>query len=549
MHHPPLCPSSLLLCCLGVLATGCRGATAADGAAPDASSTATAGASAAAPEAAAAPTNEDEESKAALSSHGEPIVDLSGNFHPPAPLADSAPRAFPIGMATDVRKKPDHGSARVGVLRAGSVVEIEPAIVGKAGCPDGWRKVKPFGFVCVGGDTTLDANHPIARATRAPDFAQKLPYMYGIATRGGPIYARVPSAEDVDKNEPNLDKHLSKWERDKTSGATYGVDLWHKWKDRPAQPALEALAAKTTDPDVPGYLQNGGLVPNLSGLVKSEGAVRIDELSRRNGVAFIDSFLVEGRRWNVSTDLRVMPADRFRPIRGSDFHGWEIPSQIDFPFALIRRQGAKKYSYDSDSDKLKAAGDVEWRSAVPLTGKQKFFNGRLHYETKDGFWIGDQHAGRVDPAKKMPGWAKKGEKWIDINITKQILVAYEGEKAVFVTLVSTGEAGLEDHTTSKATKRGIFRIHTKYVATTMDSDTVGEEFELRDVPYVQYFEEGYALHGAYWHDGFGKPKSHGCINLAPEDARRLFFWTEPQLPIGWHGVAKALTGTVIFVHP
>jgi lipoprotein-anchoring transpeptidase ErfK/SrfK len=120
---------------------------------------------------------------------------------------------------------------------------------------------------------------------------------------------------------------------------------------------------------------------------------------------------------------------------------------------------------------------------------------------------------------------------------------------VYATLISTGEAGLEDPEHSKATKRGIFRIHTKHVSTTMDSDAVGEEFELRDVPYVQYFEEGYALHGAYWHDGFGKPKSHGCINLAPEDARRLFFWTEPQLPTGWHGVAKALTGTVIFVHP
>ena len=73
-------------------------------------------------------------------------------------------------------------------------------------------------------------------------------------------------------------------------------------------------------------------------------------------------------------------------------------------------------------------------------------------------------------------------------------------------------------------------------------------FELRDVPYVQYFENGYALHGAYWHDRFGQPKSHGCVNLAPEDARRLFFWTEPQIPPGWHGVARSLTGTVVFIH-
>jgi hypothetical protein len=46
-----------------------------------------------------------------------------------------------------------------------------------------------------------------------------------------------------------------------------------------------------------------------------------------------------------------------------------------------------------------------------------------------------------------------------------------------------------------------------------------------------------------------RPKSHGCVNLAPEDARRLFFWTEPQIPPGWQGVARSLTGTVVFVHP
>jgi lipoprotein-anchoring transpeptidase ErfK/SrfK len=149
----------------------------------------------------------------------------------------------------------------------------------------------------------------------------------------------------------------------------------------------------------------------------------------------------------------------------------------------------------------------------------------------------------------MPAWGKNGEKWIDINLTKQVLVAYEGTTPVYATLISSGEAGLGDHETTTSTKRGIFRIHTKHITITMDSDTVGEEFELRDVPYVQYFEEGYALHGAYWHDRFGQPKSHGCINLSPEDARRLFWWTEPQVPPGWHGAARSLTGTVVFVHP
>ena len=66
--------------------------------------------------------------------------------------------------------------------------------------------------------------------------------------------------------------------------------------------------------------------------------------------------------------------------------------------------------------------------------------------------------------------------------------------------------------------RGIFKIREKHVTTTMDAHEVDNKFELRDVPWVQYFEQGYALHATYWHDDFGKPRSHGCINLAPIDA-------------------------------
>ena len=81
----------------------------------------------------------------------------------------------------------------------------------------------------------------------------------------------------------------------------------------------------------------------------------------------------------------------------------------------------------------------------------------------------------------------------------------------------------------------------------MSSDEVGEEFELRDVPYVQYFEEGYALHGAYWHDRFGTPKSHGCVNLSPVDARFLFHFTEPAVPRGWHGAFSLRDGTLVSI--
>ncbi|MFO0591503.1 MAG: L,D-transpeptidase [Polyangiaceae bacterium] len=76
-------------------------------------------------------------------------------------------------------------------------------------------------------------------------------------------------------------------------------------------------------------------------------------------------------------------------------------------------------------------------------------------------------------------------------------------------------------------------------------------YQLRDVPYIQYFESGYALHVAYWHDVFGTPRSHGCINLSPVDGHRIFLWTEPAVPEGWHAINTGEDmgeGTTVIVH-
>ena len=75
-------------------------------------------------------------------------------------------------------------------------------------------------------------------------------------------------------------------------------------------------------------------------------------------------------------------------------------------------------------------------------------------------------------------------------------------------------------------------------------------FELRDVPYVQYFEGAFALHVAYWHDVFGLARSHGCVNLAPVDGQKLYRWTDPQVPPGWHSVEVSgdKAGTTVVVH-
>ncbi len=150
------------------------------------------------------------------------------------------------------------------------------------------------------------------------------------------------------------------------------------------------------------------------------------------------------------------------------------------------------------------------------------------------------------------------ERWVDVDIARQTLVAYEGKTPVYATLVSTGRGAPG---TASATRPGVFRIWVKLTASTMDNlgsssdaDTTDEDdpdhrYSLEDVPYVQFFDKDIALHGVFWHDAFGRKKSHGCVNLAPADASWLFGFTAPHLPAGWSAVLPypGEPGTVVRV--
>jgi lipoprotein-anchoring transpeptidase ErfK/SrfK len=152
-----------------------------------------------------------------------------------------------------------------------------------------------------------------------------------------------------------------------------------------------------------------------------------------------------------------------------------------------------------------------------------------------------------DPPKDL----KEGEKWIDVNLKTQTLVAFEGTRPVFATAVSTGLEDKVDKEKDHHTPPGAFRVREKHIAATMDGDVASDgPYSIEDVPWIMYFNGSYALHGAFWHNNFGRTKSHGCVNLAPQDAKALFKWTEPQLPEGWHGVMSTpeKPGTRVVVH-
>ncbi len=479
-------------------------------------------------------------------------VSLAGETQVQTEFVDAGiPRIYAKSLQTWIYSEPRQNSGKLGYLRLGSSSAINPNPIRNATCPRGWYPLVPRGFICLDNSSTTDGSDPIVSAMRnlGPVLNRKLPYIYGMVRRPGPVYRRIPSQDDLASAEPDLAKRIDRWlNAGGEFGAGYAQQIWVPW-GAPVPDPKQVWLTKQSE-QIPEFLQSGKFAPrNLGDASPSSTTSVLGVMAPKVGYSLLQTFLSNGRRYGVSAKFEVVATDRLRPIQGSDFHGFRIPEDIDFPFAIVRQPGAMLFSYDSGSKKTSPKERAPYRGALKLTGKQAFFHGKLFYETAQGLWLSDRDASRLDPVRKMPAWGTNREKWIDINVTKQTLALYEGTKAVFATLVSTGEAGLSDPANSTATKRGIYRIHTKHISVTMDSDEVGEEFELRDVPYVQYFESNYALHGAYWHDRFGIPKSHGCINLAPEDARRIFFWTEPTVPMGWHAALLALKGTVIFVHP
>jgi lipoprotein-anchoring transpeptidase ErfK/SrfK len=106
-----------------------------------------------------------------------------------------------------------------------------------------------------------------------------------------------------------------------------------------------------------------------------------------------------------------------------------------------------------------------------------------------------------------PAGVGGGEHWVDVDISSQTLTAYAGDTPIRTFLVSTGVA-------KYPTVIGRFHIYARYLYTLMQ----GQGYYLPNVPYTQYFFEGYSIHGTYWHHNFGTPMSHGCVNMYTPDA-------------------------------
>lgn len=215
-----------------------------------------------------------------------------------------------------------------------------------------------------------------------------------------------------------------------------------------------------------------------------------------------------------------------RRLRGSSFQGVALDDTVTLPIAWTI-PGERR--------------SVPVRTKPSLRGRSKqrlpAFTVVAEPDTSDADFVFAPEAGylsrkdvRVAMPAELPSDLEPDEMWLDVDLKEQTLVAYRGETPMFATLVSTGKARYE-------TPVGEFRIERKVSMRTMNSRPGAKEsYAVDKVPWTAYFKDSYALHTAYWHAGFGRVRSHGCINLSPADAKRLYGWMGPHAAPGWREV-------------
>lgn len=161
---------------------------------------------------------------------------------------------------------------------------------------------------------------------------------------------------------------------------------------------------------------------------------------------------------------------------------------------------------------------------------------RLHDELrKDEYHIPAVHL-RLIPDEELTPISPDvppEDKRIEIILQNQILTAYEGDQVVFQTRISSGLDYRPANGIPWNTPPGRYPIQSKYPSKHMGDGNLAEDYDLPGVPWTIFFlsPPGYALHGTYWHNNFGVPMSHGCVNLRTEEAKWLFRWTTPAFKL------------------
>lgn len=402
-----------------------------------------------------------------------------------------------------VRLEAEREALVLGWLRLGGHVRARSEAVPGPRCATGWYELYPRGWVCAGLGVEVSAEPPAEAAAHAADTASALPYRYYLVSEPQtPEYHQLPSRED----QRAALLHGQRYAELLNAEQERRADLLRAGRLR-GEPPMPSVVSR--------YLHRGFYVAGNG----------LEVRSRRRFVRTIRGSYVK----EAQLDETV----------GSEISGIELDEETTLPIAwavrtsrplvrTVEANGSEQIRSDEE------ATPWERQAIVPWLRRERHGNQVYHVvETPGGerllraWFLGV--AERRDP----PRGTEPDEPWVHVDVSEQTLVLYRGEVPVYATLVSSGLVGHD-------TPRGEFRIRRKFVSDTMANlgpDAGDESYRIDDVPWTQYFDGSVALHGAFWHHRFGLQRSHGCVNLAPADARRVFEHTWPEIPAGWHGVS------------
>jgi hypothetical protein len=395
--------------------------------------------------------------------------------------------ALAFQYRTLIYPEPDSAASYLGTVRRGVHLGAQARVSGK-GCKDGtWYRLTGGGYGCTSlGFQVSDKPTPFWIRQIQPDRSRALPYKYCKAVRNALRYYRPPTREE--------------------------------------QAAIVAALESA---------RKGGS-PKLTDVVETrmdgDYLLALDRIEEEQGQRYYRT--VRGR-YVLVDDVHLKEEPKMR--------GLHLDAATRLPVAFVHvREGAPVLQRAGGSVKTVGRAEMHARFANARLAK---WGKRSVVVAPNGYAI-EREQVRVARAIEPPSGIGSNEKWIRVHIPEQVLVAYEGDRPTMTTLVSSGR-----DFDGYVTPGGLFRVDSKLVSVTMQGDDPKEGvYEVEDVPWTMYFYDAFAIHGAYWHDLFGNKKSHGCINLAPADARWLFYWSDPALPARWQSIrARDDNGTSVFI--
>jgi hypothetical protein len=420
---------------------------------------------------------------------------------PPEAPVEAAPAPVPakvFRVATkdvEVRAAPEPGSALRGNIHAGHPFEVLGTVDGD-GCAEGWLKLPAHGFLCAADTEATDAPakaQPELVTYDPPDPDEFLHYIEtGEYDHGQPIDI-VPSV------------YAKRWKRFK--GKLYAdLDAWNAGKDPVSR--LEGGAGNKYHFTEIVETERGPVLVRDDGQVAALDDVYLYPVSRLEGQDLEANPVPDGMMpaFAIGYDgTAVWPTPEAPPIPEDPEDAVEPPLRLPYHSTLL----------------------VE---AEPVTPDGRWF--RLPNALGEGQhgYVNDYRGIRHPVAlhEPVPSGIDDDELWIDVELNQQVLQLWRGDELVWFTLVSTGAAPM-------GTPRGVQYITDKMATKTMQSRPDSDDpYMVEDVPWTIHWKPAYAVHGAYWHWGFGRTASHGCINMAPRDVKTVWERIGPEIPDGWH---------------